>query len=534
MKGTGCTRMSPDSPQSFADLAPDPSWSFADCTAAQTGYLTHCYHRYPAKFIPQVAARLIREHSEPGGCVLDPFMGSGTTLVEALVNGRRARGIDINPAAVIASRAKTRAIEPARLRTAIADLLDRISSLEGERRGRPLFSPPEPLMPPNQERLDFWFPRDQQRRLGIVLAAIEATVVRPSGAEMDPSRRDGPLPIDAAVRDFLRCAFSHCLKTASYWLMKSSKPTRDKKKVADGVTNPLRPLRQHLGKMERANAAFWNALPADFRGKDGGLADVRRGDARQLPWPDASVDLAVTSPPYVTSYEYADLHELTALWLGGVAELTVSKADFIGSAASRRERGLVRRATVGSSDRAPAEGESPARLDKPAVAQKRPEANSELGRRIVAALREKSESKAEEARQYFLDMQEVFGELRRVLVAGGKVCNVIGNTALEGVEILNAEVQAEILASLGFEMAEVIRRVIPLKTLPQVRDPKSGKFTSAPRSESVEAYPEEFILIAVKRWRASPPDVDPKPSLTWEYRIGAIIRAEDKKALQQG
>jgi len=484
-------------PKSFAELTPDPSWSFADCTAAQTGYLTHCYHRYPAKFIPQVAARLIREHSKPGDAVLDPFMGSGTTLVEALVHGRRARGIDINPAAVIASRAKTHAIDPARLRAAVAGLLDQIAWLEDEHRGRPLFPPPEPLLPPSQERLDFWFPRGQQRRLGIVLALIE-------GVE------------DAAVRDFLRCAFSHCLKTASYWLMKSSKPTRDKAKLAGGVPNPVRPLRQHLAKMERANAAFWNALPADFRGiveqascllaggtpapqrKDGDLADVRRGDARQLPWPDASVHLVVTSPPYVTSYEYADLHELTALWLGGVAELTASKADFIGSAASRRERGFLRCATVGSSDRALGQGESPARLDKPAVARKREEAESDLGRRIVAALREKSESKAEEARQYFLDMEQVFRELRRVLVPGRKVCNVIGNTTLEGVEILNAEVHAEILAGLDFEMAEVIRRVIPLKTLPQVRDPKSGKFTSAPRAESVEAYPEEFILIAAK------------------------------------
>ena len=161
----------------FAHLPPDPSWSFGWCTARQTGYITHCYHRYPAKFIPQLAARLIEEYSEPDDVVLDPFMGSGTALVEALVAGRRAWGIDINPAAVIASRAKTTPISPIKLRAALLEFEDRISWLQDEHLGRTFFPLPEPLLPGDQERLDWWFPKGQQPRLGIVLATIEAVAL---------------------------------------------------------------------------------------------------------------------------------------------------------------------------------------------------------------------------------------------------------------------------------------------------------------------------------------------------------------------
>ncbi len=430
-------------PDRFAALAPDPSWSFSELTARQTGYITHSYHRYPAKFIPQLAARLIAEHSQPGDVVLDPFMGSGTTLVEALVAGRRARGIDINPAAVIASRAKTTPVRPDRLEKALAKFNSDLQLLEQARGMSALFSPPKPLLPTNQQRLDFWFPRHQQKRLGSILRLIEET--KP-----------------AAVRGFLRCAFSHVLKTASYWLMKSSKPTRDKAKMANGVPDPVAALRRHLRKMEGANAAFWERLPSGCRRRTRDNADVRRGDARKLPWPAASVHLVVTSPPYVTSYEYADLHQLTSLWLGKLADLAATKDQFIGSAAAR-----------GRSDA---------------------EASSPLARQTVAELRPRSAAKASEVRQYFLDVENVFRECHRVLRPGGVICNVIGNTSLDGVEILNAEVHAELKLALGFEPVAVIKRIIPSKTLPQIRDPKTGKFTSA-RANAVQAYPEEFILL---------------------------------------
>jgi DNA modification methylase len=78
-----------------------------DFHGSETGYLTHSLHPYPAKYIPQIPRELIRELSEPGETVADIFCGSGTTLVEALLQSRHAIGIDANPLACLISRAKT-------------------------------------------------------------------------------------------------------------------------------------------------------------------------------------------------------------------------------------------------------------------------------------------------------------------------------------------------------------------------------------------------------------------------------------------
>ena len=69
--------------EQFTELTPDPEWAFAHLTQAQTSYTTHGYHRYPAKFIPQLAARLIEDYSRPGDTVLDPFMGSLTSAISS-------------------------------------------------------------------------------------------------------------------------------------------------------------------------------------------------------------------------------------------------------------------------------------------------------------------------------------------------------------------------------------------------------------------------------------------------------------------
>ncbi|NJN98715.1 MAG: hypothetical protein HC875_33820 [Anaerolineales bacterium] len=82
-------------------------WDFVN---ANTGYLTHSLHPYPAKFIPQIPNAMIQELSSFGETVLDPFCGSGTTLVEARRLGRNAVGIDANPLACLISRAKASGI----------------------------------------------------------------------------------------------------------------------------------------------------------------------------------------------------------------------------------------------------------------------------------------------------------------------------------------------------------------------------------------------------------------------------------------
>lgn len=69
--------------------------------------LTHGFYRYPARFSPLFARAVIKRFTEPGDIVLDPFMGGGTTLVEARALGRRAIGADINALAVFIAQVKT-------------------------------------------------------------------------------------------------------------------------------------------------------------------------------------------------------------------------------------------------------------------------------------------------------------------------------------------------------------------------------------------------------------------------------------------
>lgn len=78
--------------------------------------LTHGYYRYPARFSPQFARAAIEVFSRPGDLILDPFMGGGTTMVEAATLGRPSIGADINPLAVFLARVKTRPLSDSDLR----------------------------------------------------------------------------------------------------------------------------------------------------------------------------------------------------------------------------------------------------------------------------------------------------------------------------------------------------------------------------------------------------------------------------------
>lgn len=69
--------------------------------------LTHQFYRYPARFSPQFVRTFIEEFTEPGDLVVDPFVGGGTTLVEAMAVGRRAIGSDINSLATFVTQVKT-------------------------------------------------------------------------------------------------------------------------------------------------------------------------------------------------------------------------------------------------------------------------------------------------------------------------------------------------------------------------------------------------------------------------------------------
>jgi hypothetical protein len=69
--------------------------------------LTHNFYRYPARSSPKFVRSIIEQFSKPGDLVADPFMGGGTTLVEALALGRQGLGFDISSLATFIAEVKT-------------------------------------------------------------------------------------------------------------------------------------------------------------------------------------------------------------------------------------------------------------------------------------------------------------------------------------------------------------------------------------------------------------------------------------------
>ncbi len=426
----------------FENTQVDPGWAFAECTRSDTNKWTHGYHRYPAKFIPQIVEKLFDIYSSTRTAhVNDPFYGSGTTIASAISRGYRATGSDINGIAHLITKAKATPIEPDYLVEKVSDFLQETKAIVSDQA-----FPPEQIVKTiperHSERIDYWFPPEHREELGKILTLII---------------QEG----DARIRTFLLVGFSHILKTCSVWLQRSTKPTRH---VDKSPTKPYVALKRHLRRMVRGNREFYEVVPKTVRLDLDEYLDVRRGDARQQHVEDESVDLIVTSSPYVTSYEYADLHQLSTIWLDLAADLRSYREDFIGSAYRSKRV---------------------------------PHFRSEIGQSVVGRVRENDERTADEIAVFFSDMDSVFDESFRILRAGGRCCFVIGNTTLKGVDILNAQVFAESIQYSGFRLDRVIKREIPSKILPQTRDKKTGRFTSVSDATSI-AYPVEFIIVGQK------------------------------------
>jgi len=195
-------------------------WSFADLTPAKTQYLTHGYHRYPAKFIPQLVRRLIEEYSEPGERICDPFGGCGTTLVESKLAGRVSFGFDINPVAVMITRTKIKAIDPDLLSRRFAGLSQDIENglhitqrIQDSRL--------------DYDRLQYWFGDFNLQQLLSLKKRLQE--------EEEPT-----------ISRFFLCALSHILKNCSYWLTTSTKPQKDHDKIPE---SPIDAFLTHASRM---------------------------------------------------------------------------------------------------------------------------------------------------------------------------------------------------------------------------------------------------------------------------------------------
>ena len=269
------------------------AWEYAD---ADTQHLTHDIHRYSGKFIPQIAARAISLLTQPGELVVDPYCGSGTTLVESALLGRRAIGVDLSPLAVLIARVKITPIPEAALNRLVRTLGNALA-LCGVDSNLPLFqdfsgkkvSGPERDPRWNHEWYRKWFqPQVLRELLAIDLAIREVN--------------------DQATSDVARVAFSNILRRSSN--AHSGYPNVMFDKNAPVKESPTLPFLKTLQRNVEMVAAL-SSVSATW-------SDVKviHGNATALPMTNDSVDAVVSHPPYVGSVPYAEYGALSLQWLG--------------------------------------------------------------------------------------------------------------------------------------------------------------------------------------------------------------------------
>ena len=94
-------------------------WTFKK---EKTQNYTHGLHQYPARLHPAIVSAAIKKFPRTD-LVIDPFMGSGTVLVESTLNGKNSLGFDINPFAVFLAKVKTRKLNTPKIEGEVAQIL---------------------------------------------------------------------------------------------------------------------------------------------------------------------------------------------------------------------------------------------------------------------------------------------------------------------------------------------------------------------------------------------------------------------------
>lgn len=276
----------------FSDLA-RTDWSFED---ADTGYLTHDIHPYPAKFIPQIPAHLISKLSTPGELVLDPFGGSGTTATEAARLRRRAVSVDANPLAVVIGKAKA-----GRLSASNAQQLDALSAAVQSHAVAALTAdaPESPTSRP-PSRASHWIPDiPNLTKWFSPCVAQELAIVRHL--------------IDAQTNDFAQTVALTALSRIVVRVSNQDSETRyvaREKNLTPGLT-----FRAFLEALKNVRRKLQHSAPYMNEDATHFLHGDARTDLNELIAPETA-NLIVSSPPYPNATDYHLYHRFRMFWLG--------------------------------------------------------------------------------------------------------------------------------------------------------------------------------------------------------------------------
>ncbi len=401
-------------------------------------YSAHAIHAFPAKFPPQIPKIFIENLTEPDDIVLDPMMGSGTTLLEAALLKRRTVGIDIDPLALRIGQTKLNpniglAVEEYAMQATInAEEYLKNNSFALKEKLKARFSPE------NLDFINYWFLPTTQLELLALLEEIEK--IR-----------------DDSIRSFLLLNFSAVIitKSGGVSLALDLAHTRPHRKLSKKVQPAIQEFRKRLKRNLRNISDYQSPATVDFL--------IAGANAESIPLTSDSVDLIITSPPYASNaIDYMRAHKFSLVWMGfPISELSGLRQNYIG-------------------------GDSVKGIDFLPLPP--------FSQTIVATIEKVDKKKAQVLHRYYSEMILTLSEMYRVLKPGKAAILVVGNSVMRNISTETDRCLGEVGKQIGFDLVHIgVRNLDRNKRMLPVRRNNDSTELSQIESRMHQEYLLGFI-----------------------------------------
>jgi DNA modification methylase len=281
--------VSPDTPLETLNL----NWRERDLPEKERTKHVHRLHPYLGKFIPQLVEIFLRKYFRPGQTVLDPFCGSGTTLVQANELGINSIGYDISEFNVLLSRVKTTKYNIGIVRKEVLDILERVKRITQEEDGQLELMGNElgsiKIDDTNNEYLKKWFAPKARNELLAYRYFIETGRYQYKDLLKIILSRSAR---SARLTTHYDLDFPKTPQTEPYQCYKHSR-------ICHPTTEAFKFLRTYSLDTVRRIEEF-SYLRTDAK------VEVHHADSRKVNFPP--IDGVLTSPPYVGLIDYHEQH----------------------------------------------------------------------------------------------------------------------------------------------------------------------------------------------------------------------------------
>lgn len=373
---------------------------------------THSIHRYPAKFIPQIPRWGIQTFTRLGDIVLDSFCGCGTTLVESLLLGRNAYGLEISPLARLITKVKITNINPEVLEKEHSKLESKIKK---DKRS-PLYW--RPALEPN---LSKWFKAKTIKELSIIKKNIEKIKNR-------------------YIKDFYVVIFSSIIRRVSNAENQSQKVYISSRFPKDYI-DPINLFLKVAEKEKKGLIQFSNTI------SNKNFAKVIKNDALKINLENNSVDFAITSPPYINAINYIRTQRLEYAWLDRFSLKELQKLE-VKQVGSEKITANIWKQNL--------------------------ETGVKSVDRISQQIKKKSKRHSYIFSKFYIDLEKNLKEVYRILKKNKRYCIVIGNNIIKEVFIPNDLLIKDLGRKIGFQAENTFSYIIKNRLLRIPRQGRGG------------------------------------------------------------